>query len=257
MEVWIRFPDEELAALLERFQLETGKSWPDLLRQQGRLIAVNLAHNTQPYGFADTAKKMGEYAVIRDIGRVFWDSPSAYVALREKSEKAARVCYRALMSGKLALAHRILQANGIDVPIGELQAGLHKSRRNARGHVSARKNSPSLIVVKGKQIDKYAKEIQRRVGFGKSGWASCAQSLGGMRGIAQWAKRGRAPGGVNDQSKSLNNPQITLQNNVRYIGKICRQSSINDALRIQREKMEKHMTRVIEAAAKKAGLEVS
>jgi len=255
MQVTMSFPEKEFIELLERFQRETGKSWPDVLKQQGRLIAVNLAFNTQPYGFDDGARDLGRGAVLRDIGIVFSTISKAYDGLKEKSEKAARAFYSAAVTGKIARAQRILQANGVTVPIGTLKAQVHKDRRNRRGRVKGKKDEPSQIVKNSKSIDTYSKKIQGRVGFGKSGWASCAGVLGGVRGIAHWAKRGKGPGTVDDQSKSINNPHVKLQNNVRYVKLICPDSAVKAAVRIQKEKMEKHIEHVINAAGKKAGMQ--
>jgi hypothetical protein len=253
MQVTMAFPDREFLAMLERFQRETGKSWPEVLRQQGRLIAVNLAHNTQPYGFGDTAKGLGQKAVMRDVGLVYWSFSRTYEHLREKSVKTARAFYAAASSGNFKRAARILQASGIDTPIGPLKADFHKDRRDRRGHV--RGKNPSLVARSAKTIETYSRKIQNRVGFGKSGWATCASKLGGTRGIANWAKRGKGPGTVEDNSKAFNNPHITMKNEVRYIQYICRQAAVNEATRLQKEKMMKHMEKVVHEAGKKAGMQ--
>lgn len=245
------FPEAEFNAMLERYQAETGKSWPELLRQQGRLIAVNLALETQPYGF-DQAQEMGKGAVLRDIGRIYWSLSEAYQGLKEKSEKAARVFWKAALQKKWDLATRILKSSGIDAPIGKLQEDLHPARRDRRGHV--RKNSLSQVVPDARQIDRYIKKIQNRVGTGKSGWATVANELGGMRGIPHWVKRNKGAGGVDDKSRSFNNPSIGIHNDVPYIANLCKQAAVNKATRMQKEKMEKHIEKVLHFAGRKAGM---
>ena len=58
-------------AALERYQMATHKSWPEVLRAQGRLLAVNLATETQPWGSDEQGLRAGKNAVLRDVGRVF------------------------------------------------------------------------------------------------------------------------------------------------------------------------------------------
>lgn len=255
MQVTMSFPEAELASLLERFQRETGKSWPEVLRQQGRLIAVNLAYNTQPYGFDDKSQALGQKAVMRDIGRVFWSFSKTYEFLKEKSVKAARAFYGAAINGNFKRAAKILQASGIDAPIGTIKSEIHQERRDRRGHVRGKKNHPAVIVKNSNTLETYGKRIEKRVGFGKAGWATCAKALGGTRGIPLWSKRGKAPGSVDDQSHSFNNPHITMKNDVRYISYICTQAAVTNASRMQREKMLKHMEKVVHAAGRKSGLE--
>lgn len=254
MQVTVQFPEAEFNAMLERFTAATGRSWRDVLRQQGRLLAVNLAFETQPYG--DTkGRQQGEGAVMRDVGLVFASLAEAFLMVQEKNEKAARVFWRACQHGKWQLAQSILRSVGIDIPMGQaVDPAIHRGQLDRRGRVRSRKAPPAQIVINGKTIDRYVKLLKKRVGNGASGWAAVANDLGGMRGIPQWKKRGRKQGRAQDNSRSLNNPGILLENAVPYIGNLCNASAVKRATRMQKEKMEKHVEHVTRAAARKAGM---
>lgn len=242
---------------MEEYEKAVNKSWPEILRQQGRLLAVNLATETQPWGSSGEAQRVGKNAVLRDVGRVFAASNGMYERLKEKSLQVARAYWSCMNVGRQDRAERILQANGIDaVHAKKPDPSLHIARRDKRGHVRAKKNQfPAAIIFEARKITTYANQVARRVGTGKAGWAQCAEELGGARGIPQWAKKNRSSsvGGVEDKSSSFNNPSITIENRVRYIANLCSKSAISRAVRIQREKMEKHIERVLEHCKKQAG----
>ena len=89
------------------------------------------------------------------------------------------------------------------------------------------------------QGDKYVRTASKKVGFGKSGWATVARTLGGTRGIPGWVSRNKGPGAVQDMTGDRDNPRIVMSNSVRYINLILRQSEINKALMFQQERMQK------------------
>lgn len=244
-------------AALERYKDAVGKSWPEVLKQQGRLLAVNLATETQPWGNSQEGFKVGKDAVLRDVGRVFVASSGMYERLKEKSIKVARAYWSCMSTDRVDRAERILQANGVNAHHAKKpDPELHVARRDRHGHVRQKKNQyPAAIIFDEKKITTYANKVARKVGTGKSGWAQCAEELGGARGIPLWAKRNRSgsTGGVDDNSTAMNNPSVTLENRVRYIGNLCRKSAIARACRIQREKMEKHIERVLSHSKKHAG----
>ena len=47
------------------------------MRIQARMLCVSLANSTQPFGFGNDVKKVGEKAVTRDIDRVYKSAGSA------------------------------------------------------------------------------------------------------------------------------------------------------------------------------------
>jgi hypothetical protein len=250
---------------LYRLADETNRDFGDVVRQNARLVAVNFAFQTQPFGDGDKARQQGIEAVRRDISNVYRTPEIIFTQIQKQmkngkggpaqADRAARAFYGAVMKGNSAIAQQILRSLNIfdsGAAIGKFDKGAaHQQRRNRRGRVGSRR--ASLIVTNPKQLAAYVRKIENRVGFGKSGWAAAARDLGSTRGIPGWVTRKRGPGGARDQTRSTNNPHVVIHNDVTYIDQILTASQMAEALRIQREKMVKMIEIVIEKNARKHG----
>lgn len=265
---------ESLQRALLRYAEATGRSLGVVVRQNTRLIAWNLAHNTQPYGMDLAAKKLGEAAVARDVGKVFASGPQIYKIIKfEATAKEARrfnklvknsnsaetmagAFWQMLKGGRYGELRRFLKSLDIpeiDLPIGEIDPKIHKARWNSRGRV--RGNAPSLIVPNAKDIRDYIKVVKKRVGYAKAGWITAGSRVGSITRVPAWITRhrGAAPGTADDRSHDKTNPHITLTNRVPYISRILPDHEVADALRIQREKMLAHIEHVLTEEARAAG----
>ena len=251
---------ESLQLALVRLAEVTGKSLGAVVKQNTRLIAWNLAHNTQPWGMTLAEKKLGEAAVARDVGKVFISAQDMYKRLLIENEKLAKRWYKLVQGGGYAQALRLLQDNSKDpfrnTPVMDLlDPELHqRSRNSSRGRVS--RHRPSAILPQGKQIRDYIKNVvQPRVGFAKAGWITAGSQLGNIAKVPAWITRhkGKAPGHAEDMSQRKPDPFCTLTNQVDYVSRILPEHAVADALRIQREKMLKHIEHVTTAALKQTG----
>lgn len=241
------------------WRLQFGKSIQETLRKQARLICVNLAYNTQPYGLDDAALKVGQRATARDISRVYLSMTRIFNVIQARSESAAKGFIKSVKTGNLTHAREIMTAFGLgefsSVPIGPFDASIHNDLRlkNRRGRIP--KNlKPRLIVTDPRALTAYQKKMAKRVGYGKSGWATCADQLGGSRGIPLWAKRHRAPATVQDFSGSGDNPRIVMTSQVKYIDTILPENMRTDALEKQRTKMQKEIRLALARSARNARL---
>ncbi len=232
------------------------KEWGEVIKSNSRLIAVNLAFQTQPKGDGADAKLMGEKAVSRDLAALYASAPDAFAQIRYKDEAAAKGFYKAMLQGDLREARRILQSSGSrwrNIEIGPFDSSLHRKNRDRRGRVNRR--VPALIVSGGISKEAaYRKRKIRMVGFAKAGWAAAAASLtGNTRGIPQFVTRhkSRAPGHAVDHTALANNPHVVLHNDVRYIQTACPPSQRARALQYQREKMIAHVRKVTTASARR------
>ena len=240
---------------LVRWQKHTGKSFPEVIRKQARLIAVNLAHNTQPYGFDARALQLGQRATASDIARVYVPVTKIYASIAKTNEDAAKGFIKAVRTGNIVHAREIMGAFGLsgisDVPFGKFDPAIHNHLRlqNRRGRISKRLK-PRLIVTDPPALSKYQKAMARRVGFGKSGWATCADKVGGSRGIPLWAKRQRAPATVQDLTGDFNNPRIVMTSQVKFIDVILPDGMRRDALDKQAGKMETEIRIALEKGAR-------
>jgi len=251
-----------------------------ILRAQARLLAENLAFQTQPFGKDQKQKQMGEMAVERDIRRVYKTAGEIGLSDRlsysirqatkgqdknksQTPDNMARAFVSLISRGKYSEATKLLQRVGVSqqeitqIPIGKMDGGqAHQSARHgSRKRVSS--NQLPLRIVSSGQIKTYINKIRKNVGIAKAGWAACARVVGGTRGIPQWVTRniGRAGGGtVADSSMDKSRPRVVLLNNVPWINQCLSTSQLSQAVRIQYEKMVKAIDKAMRAEAKAIGI---
>lgn len=249
-----------LEAALHDLAEATGKEYGQVVRANARLIAVNLAYQTQPFGDDDRGRIAGEIAVKRDLKKVYAPPGSIYSQLTaiaahgaETGEKLARAFYAAIAKNDLVAARRIVRGSGIPdrgLDVQKFDGGAaHGRRRDGRGRVSGR--HPEFIVADPKKLQRYRKTIIHNVGIAKSGWAAAARPLGGTRGIPQWVTRHKAHGSADDHSGSTNDPHVVLRNTVAWLASVLPDSQIRIALRLQAQKMEAHVDHVTNYLARK------
>lgn len=203
----------KLLKRMSRYQEVTGKQIAATMRRGARLLAVNLATSTPPYGKNPASLKQGEIAVQNDILRAY--QPAAPIKTKHPRSKQSlrdvvkRVIVRdfklrdAIISAidmanrisnrrttqkritkksrSLGLADlRILLANahGFDrLKVDEsVDKSVHAKTRNAYGRV--RKGwRTSNVVYKSKDLENYIKEKQKLVGMSKAAWAASAMKV--------------------------------------------------------------------------------
>lgn len=242
---------------LERFRGLTGKTWPEILRKEGRLLAVSFARATQPFGSDERGKLLGEMAVARDIRKVYGTAGDAFKSIEAHDTRdLASAFYAAYKQRKYRKAEKILKGSSSplrDVPFGSFRESDHLERRDARGKV--RGKTPTVILTNDRARNAYIKREQRQVGWAKAGWAVCARLLGGVRGIPQWVTRHRrAPGGIIDKMRSILDPSITLRNAVPYVDKLLPTSARSEALASVRRNIQSEIERMVDKHATRSGL---
>lgn len=258
---------QALLAGLEKLALAIGKPMGELIRRNGRLICVNLALQTQPFGADKRGKEEGERAIARDIRIVYADAGKAYDWLKkvkqsgnQTGEQVARAFYKAVSSGNIDRAKRILLHSGIPekgIRLEDFDGGeAHRRRRNSRGRIGGGR-SPSMVVLDRKKLDRYQAKLKRNVGIAKSGWAEPARMLGGTRGIPQWVTRHKGNGFVEDHSAAVNYPRVRVVNSVPWIKKVLTDRQATEAVLVQRQKMLKHVEKVITASARRVGIQAA
>jgi hypothetical protein len=203
---------QEFTDLLPRLEKALNGGIIKAVNSQARLLVRNdnapsLVSLTPPRGL-DAGKDVGEWAVARDLKRVFVSSGVINSILARSRKKAAFSRY--VKQGKLEEAKKLLNGqtegsvqvagysrNGKQVKgytqkrqvsnLGDNRLGniteisdrpnpaIHKARRGQRYKVG--RKQWSQVVLKGKQLDVYQKDVQKRVGSMKAGWRFAAQAL--------------------------------------------------------------------------------
>lgn len=277
--IQIKMQDVRFRQKLSNYYRDHVISSSKILRSQARLLAENLAFQTQPFGKDPKARQMGEMAVERDIRKVYISAGEAGLSdslsysikhatrgdEKNKSQtpdNMAKAFVWMISKGKYSDATKLLKRVGVSqqeitqIPIGKIDGGqAHQSARHGtRMRVS--KNQLPLRIVSDGQIKTYINKIRKNVGIAKAGWAACSRIIGGTRGIPQWVTRniGKAGGGtVADSSMDKNRPRVVLKNNVPWIDQCLSTSQLERAVRIQHEKMVKAIDKSLRAEAKAIG----
>ena len=265
--ITMKMDDADFSYQLKRYALAKKISFAKAIKQQGRLVAVNLAFQTQPLGDGGKAKAQGEGSARRDIDRVYKSGKQTTGVIKksatpngktstQNAEQAGRAFARYVLKGQNDAATTILQRLKIpkyhNTIVKPMDAGsAHKASRYGARRVVPKNTFVKVSVPREAQIDSYVKQITQRVGIAKAGWADCAKQLGGSRGIPQWVTRHagkRAKGSVVDNSDATSDQYVTMTNHVPWIDQCLNAGQIQRALDIQKDKM----TKAIEIALSKA-----
>lgn len=227
------------------------KTIDDVLKQQAKLFCVDLAFVTQPFGKNLNSKRSGERAIKGDIRNVYLSNNKAYDHLEnEKTTGCAKRFYALIKAGKYAEAAKITEK--LNLPSMPFDEGLaHQSARKYNGRVY-KANPNKFFAYPQKLVEKYIKEIQKRVGMAKSGWYQAAKSINdqSMIKLPSWIKKqvitGRA---VHKKSKGVN--KIVIYNNVSYVSRIIKDHHIRIAFYNRSRSMGLLAARIIKAKGQK------
>lgn len=240
------------------------KTIPEVLRINARLLAVELAHRTQPYGKNDAVKKVGEAAIARDLlggkGRYGFFapiSPAIERGMEEYSSGNIRLFVKkdgtvygtdqahllsSASAGTLRKLHRSAFKNG------QMSSAGSRSRDIGRWKFINKYFVPSDV------LSEYVQSAQAKVGLAKSGWAACAKQLKGAvkgsptRGIPRWVTRHLGDFGfgyIQDNADTADNPSITLTNTCRYADKVCPENTRDAAVTMVKQNMVKQVMNML------------
>lgn len=206
----VEIDNQKMLEKMKVYQEVTGKQIAATMRRGARLLAVNLAYSTPPYGKKSESQKLGEIAVQNDILRAYM--PAAPIATKHPREKQSlrdvvrrvivknfklrdailaaidmgnRISNRRKPQKRITKKSRALGIAELRVLLGQAEGfnrlkvdetvdtSIHKRTRNDYGRV--RKNwQTRTVVYKSKDLEKYIKEKQKLVGLTKAAWAACA-----------------------------------------------------------------------------------
>jgi len=242
----------QVSGLLNQLADLTKKDFGELLRQEARLLAVELAKYTQPFGFDPKSKSQGEGAIKRDLfgGK---QRVGIFVMLADS------IIDQALATGVYQGANVRLFVNkngdvyGADKndfwPNATMsQLASYHAEQFKNGVMSSAGSYTRDVgrwkfftkkVIRQSTGEKYYNQLIKHVGFAKAGWSVCAAQLGGTRGIPQWVTRHRkAPGRVEDNSNDPAKPSITLKNEIDFTRQVLSQAAEAKAVRDRVIKLE-------------------
>jgi hypothetical protein len=253
---FMQIDDREFKAALLRFYASQKKSWPEVIKSQARLIAVNFAHQTAPFGMAKATRDQAQKTIGVEIGRVYKEAGTVAYDLKNSSKsiaevprvksasQAAAAFVRLVRNAKHDKARQLLNDLMIDpyqaTQVGKFdQGGEHQKARYGARRKVPKNQFPRMAVTNFNVIRSYMRKVKDRVGTAKAGWAACAKELGGWRGIPAWVHQQtskRRLGGVDDATAGKN-PHVIMTNSVPWIDKCLNQGQMQRAIDIQKQKM--------------------
>lgn len=181
----VTFSDGGFRNALVQLAEVTRKDFSEIVRRQGRLLAIQLARVTQPFGgggnnesgnyVGEGDRIAGEKATRRDIYKLYAPPYIAFQQIRDTDFQAAQAFWRAIQDSDWTECERIVREAGgrwRNVPVGRFDAGLHRRNRNRQGRIS--RHVPAQIVTNPKALSTYAEKKVKLVGLAKGGCAAAA-----------------------------------------------------------------------------------
>lgn len=217
--------ESKLLRKMAELERVTGKSVETQLNRSARLLCVELARQTQPFGNDKNARESGENAILGDLGKIFFTVEKRTNRTRNFMDLSAAMDF-------------------------------HKQNKR-RGGRTAKLPPNKRGTVTQSTFKKLLKTLQKRVGLGKAGWATAALAVGAdvgdaLRGIPAWVKKhaGIARGASRKKGRGVNF-RVVMTNAMQYASGLLTQAQIRDAVNLQRGKFLLSLQAALRAEYKK------
>lgn len=262
-----KFESKGLQNILDEYAALREQTIPDAVVASARLLCVELARRTQPFGDSTSVQKTGEKAIIRDlVGR--GGGGTVRAGLFASGDFSDGMGYRWYAEGphvrlfisKDGYAYGTEKSLFKENVSQQEMRGYHKSRFQNGKMSSAGARDKSIgrwkfldkWFVPQAAINNYIDSQILKVGWAKSAWAACARELrkvtsgSATRGMPSWVTRHDSPhSDVIDNSRDLSNPRVTLINTTNYISQVLPSSEVNNAKAIVVGKMINQMKSIL------------
>ena len=259
-----KFTATKLENILTDYAQIREQTIPDAVVANARLLCVELARRTQPFGADNKARAAGEGRTTKDIGKIIkTEDQLTQMASRVNTDKIRDRLMSLVSGGRFDVVEKIFSNigflktwGGMEIISGGAIKSIHKGARNSTtGRTKSR--GTKLTIAKQGELDSYIAGVIKRVGLSKAGWAECAKQLpqvvqGSMtRGIPGWVTRNTGSGSVQDRSRNASNPSVQLTNSTPWASQIIPQSEIASAKAVVITKMIQQMQRILKYREKK------
>ncbi|NDG62038.1 MAG: hypothetical protein EBY29_01020, partial [Planctomycetes bacterium] len=231
---------------------------PDAVSLNARLLCVELARRTQPFGEEQTS---GTIRVKNDIGKIIKTTEQLDEYADRVGSQRIKARLKALIkSGRFDIVETILRNIGFlnkwtGLEFLDSKSAIKTHHQDARVKPTGRTKTrgSKLFISSGSELNTYITEIQKRVGISKGGWAECASQLkkvnkgGLLTGFPSWVKKAirSGSGSVQDLTSNIKSPKVTLTNNVPWVSQILPASEQLNALSVVATKMRSQMNRIL------------
>jgi len=234
------------------------KTIPDSVALNARLLCVELARRTQPFG---NKAESGIGRVDKDITKIIRDDTKLSEIIATVSTEKIRARLSTLLDDKSYDIIKIILSNlGFLGSWGGMEmtsdfSTVHQANRNAT--TGRTRNKSDKLYISTGNLPTYVAEVAKRVGIAKSGWARCAEQLpavigGSMtRGIPDWvASQTKGGGTIENNLSNAANPSVRMTNTVPWVSRICPPGEQLKASQVVIAKMKKQMNIILKTRQK-------
>lgn len=262
-----KFTATKLENILTDYAQIREQTIPDAVVANARLLCVELARRTQPFGDDDKVKVTGEKAITRDLrGRSSGSGVArAGIFTGDTATAEQGFAYYATGPNVRLFISKSGFAYGTDKTFYKPDASeselrsIHKSKFKNGKMSSAGGRTRDIgrwkfiekFIVNSNTLDSYLDNQIKKVGWAKAGWAACARDLrqvtgNATRGIPRWVTRHDSfYGDVVDNSFNAQNPSVKLTNSTPYASQVISQTEIASAKAVVITKMITQMKRIL------------
>jgi hypothetical protein len=235
---------------------------PDAVSLNARLLCVELARRTQPFGEEQTS---GTIRVKNDIGKIIKNTEQLDAYADRVGSQRIKARLKALIkSGRFDIVETIFRNigflnkwTGMEVIGASKMKSVHNEARNkTTGRTKSR--GSKLFIASVSEQETYISEVQKRVGISKGGWADCATQLkkvnkgGLLAGFPTWVKKAMKSGSgkVQDMTSDIKNPRVYLTNNVPWADNVIPENQQAGAIAVVVVKMRNQMNMILKKRQK-------
>jgi hypothetical protein len=253
-----KFDATKFEAIMTDYAEILKKTIPDSVALNARLLCVELARRTQPFG---NKAESGIGRVEKDIGKIIKDVGKLEEIFDNVDKRKIRDrLYSLMKSRRFDVLETVLRNIGFLNKWGGLEVTsnlkeVHKANRNATTG-RTRNKGDKLYIAEG-NLPAYIEDVTKRVGTAKSGWARCAEQLpavigGSMtRGIPDWvASQTKGGGTIENNLSNAANPSVRMTNTVPWVSRICPPGEQLKASQVVVAKMKAQMNRILKKREK-------
>jgi hypothetical protein len=253
-----KFTATKLENILTDYAQIREQTIPDAVVANARLLCVELARRTQPFGDDNKARAAGEGRTTKDIGKIIkTEDQLTLMALEVETEKIRNRLLSLIIGRRFDVVERIFSNIGFlntwggmqIISGGDIKSTHNDSRIKTTGRTRSR--GWKLNIAKQGELDSYIAGVIKRVGLSKAGWAECAKQLpqvvkGSMtRGIPGWVTRHAGSGSVQDRSRNASNPSVELTNSTPWASRVIPEKEIERAKAVVIVKAIEQMKRIL------------
>ena len=251
--------EARFAAALQKLVALSGEPVEDILRDQGRLFAVDASNFTKRFGDKKSHGEAHKRRIKTDIQRVYKPAKWAIGLIGKTWGSSAAKRFQKLLKAKNIgqMQDMVNKANlsrfygGRRVNIIMWDGGAAHTRFEKRG---LKGNNPvSLVVNFAGNVTRFRKKKQSQVGALKAGWADAARDLGGgvknaTRNIPMYVAKGHKKRGSGSVRGKGGKATLKITNRSNYI---IGNTSAAKLWHLRTKKIEAVVERIIDRGMRK------